>query len=133
MLLCSVLGKLAFRSWMLLPLLFLGSAGLVAALLSLLLQPHPTLDQDVSLSAPLLFGFAAALAAGTAGHVRWRSRRQRRVLRFAYPLLLVACALAVDEVPLPVVAALVVGPVSVALLIYVLRRAHRDHAECSHA
>ncbi|MER7009984.1 hypothetical protein ABT324_00955 [Saccharopolyspora sp. NPDC000359] len=132
MLLCSVLGRLAVRSWLLLPVLFLGSASLVAALLSLLLQQHPVLDHHLDLSAPLLFGFAAARAAVSAGHVRWRARWQRRVLRFGYPLLMVGCALAVDGLRVPLLAALVVGPVSVALLATMLVRAYREHAECSH-
>nr|WP_218888805.1 hypothetical protein [Saccharopolyspora hordei] len=129
---CSVLGNLAVRSWVFLPLLFLGSAGWVAALLSLALQEHPTVEQDLSLSAPLLFGSAAALTAVTAGHVHWRSRAQRRFLRTAYPLLLLACALGHDALRLPVLAVLVVGPVPVAVLATVLVRAHRDQAKCSH-
>ncbi|MDA3627998.1 hypothetical protein [Saccharopolyspora oryzae] len=133
MLLCSVLGRLAVRSWVLLPLLFLGSAAWVAALLQLALQPHSPMTQDLDLSAPLLFGFAAALTALSSGHVRWSTRWQRNVLRFAYPLLLVACALAVDGLEVPLVAALVAGPVSAALLIITLVRAYQDHAECSHA
>ncbi|MBB5155294.1 hypothetical protein BJ970_002828 [Saccharopolyspora phatthalungensis] len=134
MLLCSILGKLTVRSWISLPLLFLGSSVGIAALLDQLLvrSPHP--DRDVDLSAPLLFGFAAGLALLSAGHVRW-SFRWQRILRFSYPLLMVACALAVDGLQLPVFAALTVGPVAVALLTVLLVRAYhdRDAPECCQA
>jgi hypothetical protein len=134
-LLCSVLGRLTVRTWISLPLLFLGSAIGVAALLDLLLRRKLTLDQNLDLSAPLLFGFAAGLALLSANHVHWSFRWQRRGLRFSYPLLMVACALAVDQLQLPVVAALTVGPVAAALLAALLLRAYRerDAPDCSRA
>lgn len=123
------------KSWVFLPLLFVCSASGAAALLDMLLGRHPSLDQELSLSAPLLFGFAAGLAMFTASHVRWNFRWQRRSLRFSYPLLMVACALATDGLQLPVVAALAVGPVGAALLAVLLVRAYRerDIPECSRA
>ncbi|MGP4020513.1 hypothetical protein [Saccharopolyspora sp. 5N708] len=95
-------------------------------MLDLLLARGATLDQNLSLSAPLLFGFAAGLTLLSASHVRWSFRWQRRGLRFTYPLLMVACALAMDGVQLPVFAALTVGPVAVALLAVLLTRAYQD-------
>ncbi|MGI8308035.1 hypothetical protein [Saccharopolyspora hattusasensis] len=123
------------KSWVFLPLLFVCSAAGVAALLDVLLVRDPSLDQDLSLSAPLLFGFAAGLALFTASHVRWNFRWQRRGLRFSYPLLMVACALAMDGLRLPVVAALAFGPVGAALLAALLVRAYRDRdtPECARA
>ncbi|MEV0704965.1 hypothetical protein AB0I53_44590 [Saccharopolyspora sp. NPDC050389] len=134
MLLCSVLGKLTVRSWVSLPLLFLCSAAGVAALLDVLLVQRASLDQDLDLSAPLLFGFAAGLTVLSANHVRWNFGWQRR-LRFSYPLLMVACALALDGLRMPVFAALAIGPIAAALLAALLVRAHRDRdaPECARA
>ncbi|GAA0515734.1 hypothetical protein GCM10011581_47190 [Saccharopolyspora subtropica] len=118
-----------------LPLLFVGSAAGVAALLDVLLSHDRTLDQELSLSAPLLFGFAAALSMLSANHVRWTFRWQRRGLRFSYPLLMLVCALALPGLELPVVAALTVGPVAFALLAALLVRAYQDCdlPECTRA
>ncbi|WP_093271058.1 hypothetical protein [Saccharopolyspora shandongensis] len=134
MLLCSVLGKLTLRTWVSLPLLFLCSAAGVAALLDVLLVQHVSFDQDLDLSAPLLFGSAAALTVLSANHVRWTSG-WRRSLRFGYPLLMVAGALALDGLRMPVFAALAIGPAAAALLATLLVRAHRDRdaPECARA
>ncbi|MEV0051643.1 hypothetical protein AB0H34_14225 [Saccharopolyspora shandongensis] len=134
MLLCSVLGKLTLRTWVSLPLLFLCSAAGVAALLNVLLVQYVSFDQDLDLSAPLLFGSAAALTVLSANHVHWTSGWQRR-LRFGYPLLMVACALALDGLRVPVFAALAIGPAAAALLATLLVRAHRDRdaPECARA
>lgn len=123
------------RSWVFLPLLFLGSAVGVAALLDLLLRRKLALDQELDLSAPLLFGFAAGLALLSAGHVRWSYRWQRHGLRVSYPLLMVACALVVDTLQLTVAAALTIGSVAAALLAVLLVRAHhkQNAPECSRA
>ncbi|MCI2416606.1 hypothetical protein MOQ72_04160 [Saccharopolyspora sp. K220] len=134
-LLCSVLGTLTVRSWVSLPLLFLGSVAGVAALLDLLFEQNPAPNDDLSLSAPLLFGFAAGLSLLSGSHVRWSFQWQRRGLRFTYPLLMVACALATDGLQLPVFAALTIGPVAAALLAVLLIRAYqdRDAPECAQA
>ncbi|GAA4828667.1 hypothetical protein [Saccharopolyspora rosea] len=130
MLLCSVLGRLTVRSWVSLPLLFVGSTVGVAAVLDLVVGRAHVLHQDLTVSAPLLFGFAAALTLLSGDQVRWTFRWQRRGLRFPYPLLLAACALTADGVRLPVPAALVVGVVALALLTLLLVRGHRDPVEC---
>ncbi|MEB3368281.1 hypothetical protein [Saccharopolyspora mangrovi] len=132
MLLCAVLGKLTVRSWVSLPLLFLGSATGVAALIDLVLLRDPTLQSELSLSAPLLFGFAAGLALFSAGHVRWSFRWQRLSLRVAYPLTMIVCAMALDAFTLPMGAALIIGPIAAALLAAMLVRTHhtRDEADC---
>ena len=130
---CAVLGKLTVKSWVSLPLLFLGSATGVAALIDLLLsQRDLTLESELSLSAPLLFGFAAGLALFSADQVQWRFRWQRRSLRFAYPLTMVICAIALDALTLPTSAALIIGPVAAVLLAALLMRttANRDEADC---
>lgn len=129
---CAVLGKLTIRSWVSLPLLFLGSATGVAALIDLLaLQRELTLQSELTLSAPLLFGFAAGLALFSADQVQWRFRWQRLSLRIAYPLAMVACAIALDALTLPISAALIIGPIAAVLLAAMLRRsaAARDEAD----
>ncbi|MDI2028716.1 hypothetical protein QFW96_08845 [Saccharopolyspora sp. TS4A08] len=115
-----------------LPLLFLGCATGVAALIDLMLQTDPTLAGDLSLSAPLLFGFAGGLALFSAGHVQWSFRWQRLSLRVAYPLAMLVCAIAMDALTLPMSAALIIGPIAALLLAALLVRAHhaRDEADC---
>ncbi|WP_235874715.1 hypothetical protein [Saccharopolyspora aridisoli] len=106
-----------------LPLLFLGSATGVAALIDLLaLQSAPTLRSELSLSAPLLFGFAAGLALFSADQVQWRFRWQRLGLRIGYPLAMVACAVALDALTIPIGAALIIGPIAAVLLASMLMR-----------
>ncbi|TDC96280.1 hypothetical protein E1161_01990 [Saccharopolyspora aridisoli] len=123
MLFCAALGKLTIRSWVSLPLLFLGSATGVAALIDLLaLQSAPTLRSELSLSAPLLFGFAAGLALFSADQVQWRFRWQRLGLRIGYPLAMVACAVALDALTIPIGAALIIGPIAAVLLASMLMR-----------
>lgn len=133
-LLCAALGRLTVRSWVFLPVLFLGSASGVAALLDLALR-RPGLDSNLTLSAPLLFGFTAGLTMLSAGHVRWRHRWQRLGLRVGYPLLMLACAVSFDGLALPMVAALVIGPIAATLLATLLIRTYqtRDDLECLHA
>ncbi len=129
---CAVLGKLTIRSWVSLPLLFLGSATGVAALIDLLaLRRELTLQSELSLSAPLLFGFAAGLALFSADQVQWRFRWQRLSLRIAYPLAMVACAIALDALTLPIGAALIIGPIAAVLLGAMLKRTAdaRDEAD----
>lgn len=134
-LLCAVLGRLTVRSWFFLPLLFLGSASGVAALLDLMLRRPSTLDGNLTLSAPLLFGFAAGLTMLSAGHVQWTHQWQRSGLRIGYPLLMLVCAISMDGVTLPVVAALVIGPIAAMLLATILVRTHheRDEVDCFRA
>lgn len=132
MLLCAVLGRLTIQSWFALPLLFLGSASGVAALLDLVLRQPTSLDGDLTLSAPLLFGFAAGLTMLSAGNVRWNHRWQRFGLRTGYPLLMLACAISMDGLTLPMVAALVIGPIAAMLLTTMLIRTYheRDEGDC---
>jgi hypothetical protein len=133
-LLCAALGRLTVRSWILLPVLFLGSASGVAALLDLALR-QPDLDGYLTLSAPLLFGFAAGLTMLSAGHVGWKHRWQRIGLRAGYPMLMITCAIGLDGLALPRVAALAVGPVAAILLATLLIRTYqnRDEVACLHA
>ncbi|MFC7340982.1 hypothetical protein [Saccharopolyspora griseoalba] len=132
-LLCAFLGRLTIRSWMLLPLLFLGSASGVAALLDHALR-QPDLDGYLTLSTPLLFGFAAGLTIVSAGNVRWGQRWQRIGLRFGYPVLMIACAIGLNGLVLPRAVALAIGPLAVLLLATLLVRTHRnrDEVECLH-
>lgn len=137
MLLCPSLGELTVRSWLLLPLLFLGSSAGIAAVLGLLLEPAssspPLGPQDVALSSPLLFGVAATLAVLSGQHVRWASPRQRRWLRTGYPLLLLVAALSQDDLHLPGYLALTIGAVATALLVAFLARSYRQPAACDSA
>lgn len=127
-----MLGKLTVRSWVSLPLLFLGSATGVAALIDLMLLRDPILQSELSLSAPLLFGFAAGLALLSANQVQWSFRWQRLSLRVAYPLAMIICAIALDALTLPMGAALIIGPIAAVLLATMLIRTHhaRDEADC---
>ncbi|WP_245775582.1 hypothetical protein [Saccharopolyspora flava] len=110
----------------------MGSATGVAALIDLMLQTEPTVAGDLSLSAPLLFGFAGGLALFSAGHVKWSFRWQRLSLRVAYPLVMLACAVAMDVFTLPMGAALIIGPIAALLLAGLLVRSRqtRDEADC---
>ena len=121
------------RSWLSLPLLFLGSAAGIAASLVLMLDQHPTLVRDVVLSAPLLFGVAATLALLSGSHVRWAARRQRRWLRFTYPSALFGIALGTDFLHIPAPLALASGVVATTLLVAFLVRNFRRSSQCSSA
>jgi hypothetical protein len=70
----------------------------------------------------------------SANNVRWSFRWQRRGLRFTYPLLMVACALAINGLQMPIFAALLIGPVTAALLALLLTRAYQDQdaMDCAH-
>jgi hypothetical protein len=128
---CPAFGTLAVRSWVLLPVLFLGSSAGVAALLKLTLLRHPAYDPDVTLSAPLLFGFAATLALLSASSVQWSSPRQRRWLRMGYPVLMLGGALGLDSFQLPLIAALGIGTVAVTLLAVLVFHSYDRPLECS--
>lgn len=121
------------RSWLSLPLLFLGSAAGVAASLVLMLDQHPTLVRDVVLSAPLLFGVAATLALLSGSNVRWAARWQRRWLRFTYPAALFGVALGTDFLHVPAPLALMSGIVATTLLVAFLIRSFRHSPRCSAA
>lgn len=124
-LLCPALGEFGIRSWIAVPPLFLCAATGVAAA-----GAHVVGDGAwLTVSAPLLFGFAAALALFTGFRARWR-RPWRLLLRGAYPVLLVGCALAFDHIRVPVVPALLVGVVTLGLLGLVLARGSRRPAHC---
>lgn len=128
--LCSALGRLTVKAWVALPLLCVGSAVGIAALLELLISGDPVLHRDLTMSAPLLFGFAGALTFLGSSQVQWRSDRQRRWLRSGYPLAVLAAGLAVDALRIPVIAALTVGPVAVAVLVVLLVRGSARQAPC---
>ncbi|GAA2778361.1 hypothetical protein [Saccharopolyspora taberi] len=129
--LCSALGGMTVKAWIALPLLCVGSAIGIAAMLELLISAVPMLDGELSVSAPLLFGFTAAVTFAGSGQVQWRSRLQRRLLRAGYPLAVLAAGLPVDALRLPVVLALAVGPVAIALLTVVLVRGSARRTSCS--
>lgn len=120
--LCPALGKLAPARWLALPLLFLGSAGGLTALLELVITPDPAYNEDVAVSAPLLFGCAAALTLLTGTKVTWASRVQRGVLLPGYPIVLLTCALGLDDLHVPMAAALPLGAIAATLLIVLLVR-----------
>ncbi|CAM05466.1 hypothetical protein A8924_6642 [Saccharopolyspora erythraea NRRL 2338] len=128
--LCSALGKLTVKTWVLLPLLFLGSAVGIAALFEVLVSPSPGLFQDVTASVPVLCGFAGALTLLSSGQVGWSAAWQRRWLRFGYPLAVLLGGLAADAVRVPLVAALVIGPPAATLLIVVLVRSAARPVAC---
>nr|WP_228047033.1 hypothetical protein [Saccharopolyspora sp. HNM0983] len=129
--LCPVLGRLTVWTWLCLPLLFLGSAAGVAALLELLLHPIGDAHRDLALSTPLLLGFSAGLALLSSGHVRWAPRWQL-LLRGGYPMLMLGCALARDRIELPLPAALLIGlPAAVLLGLVLIRyRPTNDRTRC---
>ncbi|WP_233576616.1 hypothetical protein [Saccharopolyspora rhizosphaerae] len=104
----------------------------VAALIEMVLRPELVMRSELSLSAPLLFGFAAGLAVFSASHVRWSFRWQRLSLRVAYPLVMIGCAIALDVFTVPLGAALIVGPIAALLLAATLMRTRqaRDEADC---
>ncbi|GAB3276961.1 hypothetical protein GCM10027563_04460 [Parasphingorhabdus pacifica] len=130
-LLCPSLGDLTVRSWVTLPLLFLGSSAGITAVLGLLVESQPTLTQSVALSAPLLFGVAATLALISGHHVRWAARWQRRWLRFPYPGVMLVIALGNDYLRVPALVALVAGAVATTLLVVFVVRTAREPTECS--
>lgn len=116
-------------------MLFLGSAGGVAALLELVFGSNTTLNTNLDLSASLLFGFATGLALLSSNQVRWACRWQRYTLRFTYPFLILACGLLLDDLRLPIGSALMFGVVAATCLAALLARVQRlsDATECSHA
>lgn len=115
---CSLFGELGIRSWLALPPLFLcGTAGVAAALDRMLAESTST-----ALSVPLMFGCAAGLAVLSGGQVRWSRRWQRRVLRFGYPVVLLACAVSTDQVLVPLLPMLVVGAATLFVLAALLAR-----------
>ena len=128
--LCSALGRLTLKAWVALPLLCVGSAVGIAALLELLVSSTPVLRSELTLSAPLLFGFAGALTYLGSSQVRWTSDRQRRWLRPGYPLAVLAAGLAVDALEIPLVVALGVGSVAIAVLVVVLVRGSTRQVPC---
>ncbi|MFR9729601.1 hypothetical protein ACL03H_10260 [Saccharopolyspora sp. MS10] len=122
--LCPVLLDLTVPRWLVLPPLFLGGSTGIAAVLGWAISP----GQALEVSAPVLLGFAAALALLSGGRVRWTRDWQRRGLRFAYPAALFGCALAFDRIRLPLLPALTFGAAALALLLLLIagRQPRRD-------
>lgn len=118
-------------TWICLPPLFLGSAAGAAALLDLLLHPAADTSRHLTLSVPLLLGFAAAIALLSSGHVQWGLRGQL-ALRGGYPLLMLACALVRDRIELPLQAALLIGAVAGGLsgVLLIRYRPTEDRIDC---
>ncbi|WP_243792412.1 hypothetical protein [Saccharopolyspora gloriosae] len=127
MLLCPALRNLTVRLWILLPLLFLGAATGVAALLAWSFG-HGT--PGFELSVPVLLGFAAGLALLTGGRVRWSREWQRLGLRFAYPVVMFGCALTFDQVQVPLVPTLVLGGTAFAVLAVFVSRNATTRPDC---
>jgi hypothetical protein len=71
---------------------------------------------SIALAAPV-FGAATAVTAVSSASVRWRSDRQRRYLRWLYPLFVLVLGIAVDGVLLPVVLVIGLGLPAVGLLL----------------
>lgn len=121
MLFCPVLRNLTVRLWISLPLLFLGAATGVAALLAWSVDHG---EPGFELSVPVLLGFAAGLALLTGGRVQWSNGWQRFGLRFAYPVVMFAGALTVDRIQVPLVPMLALGGAALALLaVFLIRNA----------
>lgn len=127
MLLCPVLNNLTVRWWIVLPLLFLGAATGVAALLAWSFDDG---KPGFELSVPVLLGFAAALALLTGDQVRWSGGWQRLGLRFGYPVLMFGGALTVDRIQVPLVPMLALGGAALALLAVFLVRNAETSPHC---
>lgn len=128
---CAGLEELSLRSWLLLPLLFVGSAAGVAGVLYVSVGGGGTaaFRDPVLLSTPLLFGPAAALAILTGGSVRWRSRSQRHGLTLLYSATMLVLALGFGDIRLWLGFALGFGAVALGFLVTLVLR-HRSLTRC---
>ncbi|MBB5909704.1 hypothetical protein [Actinoalloteichus hymeniacidonis] len=105
--LCRVADLVTVRSWLLLPPLFLATvAGVAGAICGIV-------GAEVSLSGPILFGSASAIAMVTSVDVNWHGIRALRWAGWGYIALLLVPALLIDSIELPVPVALALGLVGI--------------------
>ncbi|HEV2784385.1 MAG TPA: hypothetical protein VGX25_33785 [Actinophytocola sp.] len=111
--------SLSVLAWLAVPLLFaaavLGLTGLGGVLLSA--------DWRVTLSSAL-FGPAAAVTAVLAHGVEWRAQWQRWSLGLAYPAVVFAAGLVLNDVSLPAPLAMAAGAPALITLVVVVAREH---------
>ncbi|MEV0680792.1 hypothetical protein AB0I60_30190 [Actinosynnema sp. NPDC050436] len=110
--LCASGRPLRVGTWLAVPFLF-GSAVLGLTGFAGLFVAAP---REIALTSPL-FGASVAVGVAVSGTVTWRTRRQKRWLRWGYPAGLLAAGVAVDGVHLPVAGVVAVGVPVVALLV----------------
>lgn len=120
--LCAAGRPLSLATWLAVPYLFsaavLGLSGLAGLLFGIF-------GSTIALATPM-FGAATAVTAVSSTSVRWRSGRQRRYLRWLYPLSVLALGIAVDGILLPVILVIGLGLPAIGLLLrwYFVERRH---------